>query len=174
MLMLLFQVTLVSANDIHVVESTFCLKMAPPACEEPAINSQVTLSQIRSVENGIKRLYFWTSIAVSEDKTILHIWKASNRADKWASPVHVSYSDRAKNTLLEFAGHVRDFLYKVFEADPSLHSVQGVMLPIDKSPRFRTYSKARAIPGKYTVEVTDLNGNILPGGEAKYITVLAK
>ena len=66
------------------------------------------------------------------------------------------------------------FLYKTYKTDPSLHSVQSVMIPIGKSPRFRVYSSIKVKPGTYTVEIRDLNGNVLTGGKAKRITILEK
>jgi hypothetical protein len=81
-------------------------------------------------------------------------------------------ADKYKNLTIEILGHVRDFLFSKYQADPSAHSVQGVVLPLSRSPRFRTYSSVRAVPGSYEVEIRDLNGKVLPGGEARRVTLL--
>ena len=156
----------------RVVESAFCLKMDAPECSIPSISNEVSLSQIVSIENGIRRLYFWSKIAVDEDKNIVHVWSNKGRDDRWAVQVHVSKSDKLRNISLEIVNRVYEYLRIKYNADPSANSVQGVLLPINKSPRFRTYSSIKVKPGEYTVEICDLDNNVIPGGEAKSIKVL--
>ena len=159
-------------GSLRVVEKTFCLKMSRPACEVPAISDEVSLSRIKNVEGNIVRLYFWSSIEVIEDMTITHVWSASHRSDKWAERVHVSVSDKLMNLGREIIAHVKEILGARRRENPSVHSVQGVFLGLEKSPRFRTYSSIRAKPGTYTVEVRDLEQKVVPGGETKTITIV--
>ena len=159
-------------ENLRVLEKTFCLKMNRPACELPAISTEVPLSSIQNVEGGVARLYFWTSIEVNNDRNIVHVWSASNRSDVWAEHVHVSTSDRFVNLAREFLGYLRELYFIRHKTDPSVHSVQGVFLDLEESPRFRTYSAIRAFPGTYTVEVRNLEQKVVPGGEAKTITIV--
>ena len=161
-------------EGLQVVEKTFCLKMDRPACEIPAISDEVPLSSIQSVEDGVAKLYFWSSIDVTDDRNIVYVWSASNRSDEWAERVHVSTSDKLMNLAREIFAHLREIFLARRQADPSVHSVQGVILGLKKSPRFRTYSSIRAVPGTYTVEIRDLDQNVVPGGEAKTITIVSE
>lgn len=160
-----------AAEEIRVVERTFCLDLEPPACPEPVVTDEISLSDIKTVEDDTAVLYFWSAVEVSADRSIVHVWTASNRPDPWAEHVHVA--DRYRNLAIEVLGHVRDFLFSMFRADPNAHSVQGVVLPLQRSPRFRTYSRVRAVPGTYAVEIRDVNGKVLPGGEPRQVTLHA-
>jgi hypothetical protein len=154
-----------------VAESAFCLKMEGHECTVPAISEEIRLSDIQTPAYGVPYLYFWSKISVTEDKNIVHVWRTRDRKDKWAEPVHVSRSDRLRNLSLEIVNRVFEFMRIKYKSDDSLHSVQGVMLPLNKSPRFRTYSRVYARPGEYSVEVCDMNGDPVPGGEMKTIRV---
>lgn len=77
-LVLLTSTIIFASAEPRVVESTFCLKMDKPDCSIPAVTQQIKMSDILTIEDGIKILYFWTSIAVSEDKTIVHVWSESD------------------------------------------------------------------------------------------------
>lgn len=156
----------------RVVESSFCLQLELSECTIPYVTDSISISQIKTTKNGKKVLYFWTKISVDEDKNIMHVWSAEGREDKWAEPVHVSWSDKIRNLAFEIVAQTKDFLRIIHNSNPGNHSVQGVILAINKSPRFRTYSSILAKPGKYTIGVYDLNRNIIPGGEPKTIEVL--
>lgn len=158
------------ADGLRAIERTFCLQLEGPACAVPAVTKLVSLSDIRTVKDGVVRLYFWSAIEVSEDQNVVHVWTVSHRPRPWAERIHVAYSDKLRNLALEILGHVRDFLFTKYKADPSVHSVQGVVLPIQRSATFRTYSSVRAVPGTYQVEIRNMNGNVLPGGEVREIT----
>jgi hypothetical protein len=159
-----------AAQEIQVVERAFCLELERPNCPVPVVGDQIPISDLKTSENKEARLYFWSVVEVSADRSIVHVWTASHRPNPWAERVHVA--DKYKNLTIEILGHVRDFLFSRFQAEPDAHSVQGVVLPLHRSPRFRTYSSVRAVPGLYEVEIRDLNGNVLPGGEARRVTLL--
>lgn len=156
----------------EVIESTFCLSMNRPECIIPCVENTVSLSQIKTIENGERQLYFWTKIRVDEDKNIMHVWSAKGRHDKWAEPVHVALSDKLKNLAFEAIRQSKDFLRIIYNSNPELDNVQGVMLAVNQSPRFRTYSSIKAKPGEYTVAVYDLNMKLIKGGEPKTITIV--
>lgn len=163
--------TIVSAEN-RVVESAFCLEMDARECAIRVDSDQVDLSQIVAVEDGIKRLYFWSKIAVDEGESIVHVWSKKGSGDRKAEQVYVSKSGRLQDISAETVNRVYEYLRVRYHADPSTNSVQGVLLPIRKSPGFRIYSKIKVRPGDYTVEICDLDGNVIPGGEAKSIRVL--
>ena len=102
----------------------------------------------------------------------MHVWSAKGRDDSWAEHVHIALSDKLKNLALESIRQAKDFLRIIYNSNPTLDNVQGVMLPINRSPRFRTYSSIKAKPGEYTVAVYDLNKNLIVGGEPKTIKIL--
>ncbi|MFX0209771.1 MAG: hypothetical protein ACFFDT_27565 [Candidatus Hodarchaeota archaeon] len=159
-------------SQLEVIESTFCLKMDKPDCEIPCVAEQISLEQIKTTEGGEKRLYFWTRIKVMENRNITHAWKATNRKDEWAEKVHVSWSDKMINLTSEVLAHTKEFLKVIFKSDSDTHSIQGVMLPLYRSPCFRTYSSIIAKPGIYSVTVYDLNYKVVPGGETRTIRVV--
>ena len=156
----------------EIIESTFCLYIDRPQCSIPCVENTISLSQIQTVENGEKRLYFWTKIRVDEDKNIMHVWSAKGRNDKWAETVHVARSDKLRNLALEVIKQFKDFLCIIYNSNPTLDNVQGVILPVNCSPRFRTYSSIKAKPGEYTVAVYDLSKQLITGGEPKTIKVI--
>ena len=116
----------------EIIESTFCLYMDRPECLIPCVEETVSLSQIQTVEDGEKRLYFWTKIRVDEDKNIMHVWSAEGRIDRWAERVHIAWSDKLRNLASEVIGQAKDFLRIMYNSNPSLDNVQGVMLPINR------------------------------------------
>ena len=163
--------TIVLAEN-RVVESDFCLRMDARECSVPVSSNEVNLSQIVSIENGIKRLYFRSKIAVDEGGSIVHVWTRKGNSDRSAEQVHVSKSGKLQDISPKTVNRVYEYLRTRYNADASANSVQGVLLGIRKSPGFRTHSKVKAKPGDYIVEILDLDGNVVPGGEAKSIRVL--
>ena len=159
------------AQGVMVVEGTFCLELEGPQCVVPVVSETISLEILRPEDNGQRHLYYWTSIQVSENRNISHVWTAANRSDPWAERVHVSTAERFQAAFFEILETFRRTLVNVLQRNDSLHHVQGVLLPINQSPRFRTYSRIRAIPGTYSVVVQDLNGSIIPGGEGRSVSV---
>ena len=156
------------SQSLQIVESTFCLELKGSDCFRPIASDSISLQHL-SVPSAPPQIYFWSAIkARTGKKEIMHVWSASGRADRWAAPVHVARSDHLKNMVIDlFIGALR----AMYAADPSQHSVQGVILGVDRSSRYRTYSKIRAVPGTYTVQVVDYDRQVVPGGERKTITI---
>lgn len=181
-------------QTFHVVEKTFCLKIKDSNCIRPAKAAQVTLSSIEEDEHGNARLYFWCSLEVPEKKNILHIWTASDRSDEWDERIHVAKSDSfeespevddlmlAASEILNHAyskaiSYIRNKMKALLMGNvPSamLHSLQGILLDVKKSPLFRTYSSIRAVPGTYRVEIRGLDDEIVPGGEEMTIRIVTE
>ena len=169
---LLLSVSNASAQEIRVVDQTFCLEIRWHTCDRPAVTDEVRIDQLITDEEDKPLLYYWTSIETSEDIHITHVWAAADRKDPWAEKIHISLTDRIKAGVAEVVKVVRNMLIIIYEKDPSVHSVQGVVLSIDRSPRFRTRSSITAKPGTYFVEVRDYNGDIIENGETRKITIL--
>jgi hypothetical protein len=112
----------------EIIESTFCLSMDGPECVIPCVENTISLSQIQTVENREKRLYFWTKIQVEEDKNIMHVWSAKGRNDKWAERVHVAWSDKIRILGLEVIRQSKDFLRIIYNSNPTLDNIQGVKI----------------------------------------------
>ena len=162
-------------NEIRVVASTFCIELDGSDCARPVVSDsdEVSLSQLLDSPAGI---YFWSAIEATEDRNVMHVWSASHRTDKWAEPVHVSLSDRlahlGRKTYEEIRKTAKEFLSIMYnKADSPLHSVQGIVVEVRQSSQFRTCSRLRAVPGIYSVEVRNLNGQVVPGGKPKTITI---
>jgi len=162
----------ISSAESAVKESAFCLDMAERECSTPVTGNEVTLSQAASTDNGFRRIYFRSKIAVGEDTHLLHIWTHKREGDRSSEQIHLAVSGKVKDLPPESRDGVVEHLKERYAADPLAHSVQGVLLSIKMSPGFRTYSRIKAKTGTYTVEVCDLKGNSIPGGEAKSIEVL--
>ena len=156
------------SQSLQVVESTFCLELKGPACFRPVVSDSVSLQQLSGVP---AQIYFWSAIEVTENKNIAHVWSASNRTDSWAEPVHVSWSENLMNLARNTINLFLESLRIVYASNSSQHSVQGVILRVDRSSYYRTYSKLRAVPGTYTVQILDYDRQVVPGGEAKTITI---
>ena len=159
-------------QGLRVIEKTFCLELERPQCVIPAVSDGITLGQLNPDGNGQRHLYYWTSIEVSEDRNVVHVWAAANRTRPWAERVHLSWAERVEAAALEAVDVVRRTLVNILQSNDLLHSVQGRLLAINRSPRFRTYSSIRAVPGTYSVEVQDLNGTIIENGAARTVTIL--
>lgn len=159
------------SSGLKIVQRTFCLEMDRPQCKIPAVSENISLSKIKTIENNVPRLYFWTSVKVTEDLNIMHVWSSSNRSDEWAEPIHVSTGTQFPYLTRErFLSKVEEYLTN--NTNTNLHSNQAVLLDLQRSDRFRTYSSIKAVPGRYTVEVRYLGSEkIVPGGEAKTIII---
>ena len=136
-------------QGLRVIEKTFCLELERPQCVIPAVSDGITLGQLNPDGNGQRHLYYWTSIEVSEDRNVVHVWAAANRTRPWAERVHLSWAERVEAAALEAVDVVRRTLVNILQSNDLLHR------------SFRTYSSIRAVPGTYSVEVQDLNGTII-------------
>lgn len=159
------------SSGLKIVQETFCLEMDRPQCKIPAVSENVSLSEIKTIENNDPQLYFWTSVEAVEDLEIMHVWSSSNRSDEWAEPIHVSAGAQFPNLMREMRMHkVKEYLMK--NMNTNWHSTQAVLLALQRSDRFRTYSSIKAVPGRYTVEVRYLGSEkIVPGSESKTIII---
>ena len=154
-----------------VIESAFCLEMDGPDCSVPLTSERLDLSEIPSTEDGTKRLYFWSKIEADEDQNIIHVWVKKRGGDRSAKQVHVFKSARLQDLSPETVSVADEKLRVKYNADGPPNSIQGVILPVRKSPGFRTYSNIRMTPGVYIAEICDMDGNTIAGGEAKTINV---
>ena len=159
------------SSGLKIIEKKFCLEMDRPECKTCADSENISLSKIKTIENNVPQLYFWTLIEATEDLEIMHVWSSSNRSDKWAERIHVSTGTQFPNLMREMRMHkVREYLIK--NMNTNWHSNQAVLLALQRSDQFRTYSSIKAIPGRYTVEVRYLGSEkIVLGGEAKTIII---
>lgn len=158
------------SQSLQVVESTFCIELDGPACIRPVVSDSTEISLTKQYEG---KIYFWSSIQTNENRNIMHVWSASNRTDKWAEPVHVSWSDQVWNLTNDIIRVAENFLRIIYDrGETQLHSVQGIFLSVKKSPHFRTYSSIQAAPGTYSVEVRNMNNQVVQGGEPKTITII--
>ena len=158
------------SQSLQVVESTFCIELDGPACIRPVVSDSTEIS-LSNLYQG--KIYFWSSIQTNENRNIMHVWSASNRTDKWAEPVHVSWSDQVWNLTNDIIRVAENFLRIIYDrGETQLHSVQGIFLSVKKSPHFRTYSSIQAAPGTYSVEVRNMNNQVVQGGEPKTITII--
>lgn len=155
----------------RVLESTFCLKMDGLNCSVPLTSERLDLSQIVSIENGIRRLYFWSKIEVNEDQNIVHVWVKKRGGDRLAKQVHVFKSRNLQDLSPETVNVAYENLKIKYNTAEPPNSIQGVILPVRRSAGFRTYSKIRITPGVYIAEICDIDGNTIAGGEAKTIRV---
>jgi len=162
----------IALAEDRVVESAFCLKMDGRECSTPMAANEASLSEIVSVEGGVRRPYFWSKVSVDEGKHIVHVWSYRGTTAKSPTLIHVSKSVKSPGIPSETEDRVREYLQAKSNTDPPANSVQGVYLPVSKSPGFRTYSKIKVQPGEYTVEVYGPDGSVMPGGEAKRIRIL--
>lgn len=156
--------------DIQVLESAFCLK-AGLNCDKPLPSEAIDITQIRSDKNGAKRLYFWSKIAASEDYSVIHVWSKKGGINGSSPPVYLYKSSKLRDLPPEAESAVHENLIAKYNANKSVNSIQGVMLHVGRSSGYRTYSNIGIIPGEYTVEIYDLDGNIIAGGEAKTVKI---
>ncbi len=154
-----------------VVESAFCLEMDGPDCSVPLTSERLDLSEIPSTEDGTKRLYFWSKIEAGEDQNIIHVWVKKRGGDGSAEQVHVFKSPKLQDLSPETVSAAGAKLRAKYNADESPNSIQGVILPVSRSPGFRTYSNISITPGVYVAEICDIDGNTIAGGEAKTVSV---
>ena len=154
------------------IEGDFCVKIEARECSTPVPADGVAISKIESIEDGSARLHFRSKIAADEDQTIMHVWRHETGTERSADLVHVSKSGKLETVTEETVDGIYAYLNKRYGEDAAATSLQAVVLGVRKSPGFRTYSKIRVKPGTYTVEVCDLAGNVLPGGEAKSVKIL--
>ena len=159
------------SSGLKIVQSTFCLEMDRPQCKIPALSENIPLLGIRTIENNIRRLYFWTLTEAMEDLEVMHVWSSSDRPDQWSEPIHVSTGAQFPDLVKERLMHeTKEYLIK--NIGVNLDSFQAVLLDLKRSDRFRTYSSIKAVPGRYTIEVRYLGSQeIVPGGEAKTIII---
>lgn len=161
------------SQELAVIKSQFCLKIMRPECAVPANAAKIPLSDIETIEENVRRLFFWTSMKADlGSQSIVHIWSSSKRPDGWYKTVHISIDDKVEKFTVEDEDRLRGHLSKIEQEDPNIHAVQAVVLSLDRSGGFRTYSSIRAVPGKYTVELRYPDGRkIVPGGGAKTIVI---
>ncbi len=79
------------------------------------------MSDILTIEDGIKILYFWTSIAVSEDKTIVHVWSESDSIIHGVK-LSISKSPRFRTYSKIIA---KPGIYRVEVRDPNSNTLPG-------------------------------------------------
>lgn len=161
------------SQKLAVIKSQFCLKMMRPECVVPANAAEISLSDIETIEENVRRLFFWTSMKADlGPQNVVHIWSSSKRPDEWYETVHISIDDKVEKFTVEDEDRLKGHLSKIEQEDPNIHAVQAVVLSLDRSGGFRTYSSIRAAPGKYTVELRYPDGRtIVPGGGAKTIVI---
>jgi hypothetical protein len=170
-ILILVFVSKVSLAEIRVVESRFCRSMDKPECTIPCCNNEITMDKIALDKEGQRRIYFWTKVSVDEDKNIMHVWQSKDKLEQWAERVHVSRSDKLRNLTFDLINQSKEFLKIIFNSNVKTDNVQGVLLSLKKSPRYRTYSSIQAKPGTYTVSVYDYNHKLVPGGEPQTIKI---
>ena len=120
-LILLIGTVIPASAELRVVKSNFCLKIDKPDCSIPADTRQITMSDILTIENGIKMLYFWTSMAAPEDKTIVHVWKTSDTIIQGARlSISRSFGFRTYSKIIANPG-----IYSVEVRDPDSNTLPG-------------------------------------------------
>ena len=169
-----------AAYSLEVIESAFCVKLDAPDC---AIyipeKSRITLHQLQEVQEGEPRIFYWSKINLREDKKFMHVWITEDReTSEWLAKVHVSWADKLRNRFNEVAPQVSNLAMQALstiyqDENPSAHNVQGIILSALPSGSYRTHSSLKAAPGTYKVEIRTLDGEVIPGGEAKTIKVTA-
>ena len=150
-----------------VTESAFCLDVKKSMCLSPLVEDKITLSSTLSAKNQQNRIYFWSKINTDEHKYIMHVWRKKGSGHR-VEPAHLSWSSQIENLSPEVISQTNEKLELIRE---SASKIQGVILSINKSPGFRTYSSIITIPGKYSVGVYDLNGKVVQGGDPKSVEV---
>ncbi len=160
------------SQELDVTKSRFCLEMMRPECKDPAYGDEISLLDIRTIEDNVRKIFFWTSMKASQgSQNVVHVW-SSERPDAWVEEVHISIGDKIRKFPMEDEIRLKERLLEITEASPNIHAVQAVVLSLDPSSRFRTYSSLRAVPGRYSVEVWHPDSlQVVPGGEAKTITI---
>ena len=156
-----------------IAESMFCLGMKRPECGAQADLAEVYLNNVQTIEDGVRKLFFWTSMQANEDlQNVAHVWLSSERPDEWPETVRIWIHEKVKKFTVEDKIRLKRRLSEIEKTNPNMHSVQAVILSLHRSSNFRTYSSIRAVPGRYTVEVRYPNGQkIVPGGGPKTITI---
>jgi len=95
--------------------------MDRPACSIPVDAQEIKISDIVTIEDGVKVLYFWTSIAVSEDTTIVHVWsKPGNIINGVKLSVKKSPRFRTYSRIIAKPG-----IYTVDVRDPDSNPLPG-------------------------------------------------
>ncbi len=161
------------SQELDVTESRFCLEMMRPECKVSADVAEISLLDIRTIKDNVRKIFFWTSMKASQgSQNVVHVWSSSERPDAWYEAVHISIGDKISKFPMEDKIRLKERLLDIKEASPNIHAVQAVVLSLDPSSRFRTYSSLRAVPGKYSVEVWHPDRlQVVSGGEAKTILI---
>ena len=154
-----------------VVESNFCFDVKKLECINPFVTDKISLSQINTVDNGQKRIFFWTKIFTDEQKDIMHLWSKEG-SGSGSGPVHITWPDQQENLSSETKIQTKKSLEAMRASTANTLNVQWVVLNIKQSPGFRTYSSILATPGKYSVRVYDLNGEMIEGGDLRSVEVV--
>lgn len=156
-----------------ITESMFCLDMKRPECVAPADLTEVYLNDVQTTEDGVRKLFFWTSMQTNQDlQNVVHIWLSSERPDEWPEIVYIWIHEKVNKFTAEDKIRLERRLSEIDKTNPNMHAVQAVILSLDPSSRFRTYSSLRAVPGRYSVEVWDPDSlQVVSGGEAKIILI---
>lgn len=161
------------SQELDVTKSRFCLEMMRPECKVPANADEISLLDIRTIEDNVRKIFFWTSMKADQgSQNVVHVWSSSERPDAWYEAIHISIGDKITKFTTEDKIRLKERLLEIKEASPNIHAVQAVVLSLAPSSRFRTYSSLRAVSGRYSVEVWHPdNLQVVSGGEAKTILI---
>ena len=168
-----------AAYSLEVKEAALCTEISDRECSGDILKKCVSMNDLPEDKEGKRHIYYWTKIALQEDRKIMHVWIATDRSDVWRKTVHLGFSDKMRNHFNEIIPQVSEWALEALrikfrQENPTTHSVQGIVLPVVPSGSYRTYSSLTAVPGVYRVEAQTLKGERIPGEEAKTIRVTSE
>jgi len=169
-------ITAQAQEPAEVTQKTFCFRLNPitPTCDIPVprFRTSITLDELPTDDEGNRFVYFWTSIYVVENIEVMHVWYSTNDKEPWAQTVHFHWIDRTVSLYNNLKVTAIGVLRTIFGSHEDLHDLQALGFTVKPRSLNRWATGLTITPGIYSVEVRDLNGNLIKGGEKVTVEVV--